>query len=470
MSSWAGSCPVASPLNSESMNPVGLNAYLKKNSSQIKDLGDVICCLPDQYKENVVIAFDSVAAQPGTIRSPRVIFFDNHTPENPMKAILSVNGGSPGQAQNNSLEVMFNRSQNSPQLELRDFEFKKGMVHMSGANPETCMNCHSGVENDPHGPRAIFEPFDQWTRFVDGVDPCSANELELYNEIRKATLDSVKKNSRFRCLKPEVFDQLPSRLTHLDGALTQFQSRRTAQMIRQTPDFQSYKYALVGLGYCQLIDRKYEDPETWIPEHVISQHQSQEFMLPVVQKSKDVWKTLKQEIEKSVADFKVTDSKQSLVIEQIRKGKEIELPIFRGSHCRASNENLVSQIRSEVPKSLERWHVDASLRGFRGQIDAVQLRYFFDGRGIDTSNWNRGAVPGDNDRPDLKLIAPHILDLETKSSGLAGLKEELRAIGKKQRPDEIQRNRQVCEKIHKLSLSAFDQRKAPLAEPTKTRK
>lgn len=447
------------------MNPVGLNAYLKKNSSQIKDLGDLICCLPDQYKENVVIAFDSIAAQPGTIRSPRVIFFDNHTPENPMKAILSVNGGLPGQAQNNSLEVMFNRPQNSAQLELRDFEFKQGSVHMSGANPETCMNCHSVVENDSHGPRAIFEPFDQWTRFVDGVDPCSPNEFEFYKEVRKTTLESVKQNSRFRCLKPEVFDQLPSRLTHLDGALTQFQSRRMAQMIRQTPDFQTYKYALVGLGFCQLIDKKYQDPETWIPEQVKSQHQSREFMLPVVRNSKDVWKTMKQEIDKSVAEFKVIDAKQSPVIEQIRKGKEVDLPIFRGSHCRPDD-----QLRSEIPKSLERWHVDASLRGFRGQMDAVHLRYFFDGRGIDTSNWNRGALPGDNDRPDLKLIAPHILDLEPKASALVGLKEELQAIGKKQRPDELQRNRQVCEKIHKLSLNAFDQKKASITEPTKTRK
>src|SRR4051812_31836958 len=80
------SCQAPQALTLEQMAPERLTAWLAANHSSVPDLGAFICCLPEAYRNNFLVGHLSIAGQPGSPESPRVIMdpgfdFSNEIPK-----------------------------------------------------------------------------------------------------------------------------------------------------------------------------------------------------------------------------------------------------------------------------------------------------------------------------------------------------------------------------------------------------
>jgi hypothetical protein len=496
LQSWAidKSCSAGAPITSNSMTAGGLNTYLQSNKAKIRDIGDLICCLPKEYQSNFVVGYDSIAGQPGSIQSPRILMFNQlRDPKkmdfisNELRAIVTANGGDPSLMQFNNLEAMFNPS-DKKEVELRDYELQNGNVHMSGPNPESCMNCHSSMAGEPGGPRANFEPFGNWTRFLDGIIPCSETEKNLMTEIQNKTYQKIVENPRFRCLDhSKIKDGQFDLLSQLDIPLRKISNRRTAQIVKSTPDYQSYKYAILGAGLCRNFqEESFNDPSTWLPPEVKKRHHSRELMSKDVRESTDIWKTLKDGTEKERAAFIVMEEKQKKMISDFQLGKIPQVDFYRGAFCGSKLtqtirlggvEQKVDAIdssilfaRKYIPDSLHRIFVDGLLKKMRnsGANDA-DIRYLFEGRGIDTSGWNRSATPGGNSKDGLQDLVEDLLALEPKLSPLKSIEPAIKNLEKIDNlKEKISLQTKLCKKLRDMSLNAFKNMSQDKTEKTKT--
>jgi hypothetical protein len=107
---------------------------------QLTTVARVIEHLPDEYKENFTLAYDSQSLQGSSYDNPRAILFGRTA-----QFVLSFNG-DPSQQHYNAIEAMQFR-EGAESFELYSIEFTDDGVEFSEPNPQVCASCHG---SPPH--------------------------------------------------------------------------------------------------------------------------------------------------------------------------------------------------------------------------------------------------------------------------------------------------------------------------------
>jgi hypothetical protein len=520
-------CPAGKALDDSAINPSSIRSYADANRDKIKDIGDLICCLPKSYRENYVIAHTSKAKQNSVFYSPRVLLFNklqksvlektagsSDEGRQPLQSVISINGGDANLEQTNSIEMMFNNPK-THEVEYFDYEHKDGKFHLSGKNPEVCMACHNGGRPvGPGGPRTIFDPPSAWPRFLKGISPCNEGEKALTAALEKASEKTFKENPRFRCLdpKPDGFDPFqgghfdgvndisknavrPSFLIdNLDQRLADLNDRRNAQIARSTPNYNSYKYAIIGALSCGAFGTM--KAQEWLPANVIATHNSDAELLPAVKNSTDLLMTFKTKMKEYAAEDRKLAAKQKKMATEVNAGGHpviefstrptvCDVPGAGEARTRLMNRgrptvssgrfSSVSLPQSlDGPPLLDRFVVDTALRGFRRSSSNAFLRYLFEGRGISIQDWSMDLFENYSRPPS--FLVKYLMDAESSNTDLGKLRSDMKAAGMIGDPDQsrprtgldgLKKREEICDRLKKLSMEAFSDQAQMIEQPSK---
>ena len=378
-------------MDEQRMTPVDFGLFIERNN--LKDPGEVTCCMPLSYRKNFVVAHSSISAQSSDIHGPRILMFNPINPDGlgaptkKLNAVISINGGGPNLTNGANVEMGYVNSE-SKELDFHDFDLSGAKVIASGRNPARCIQCHGtrGVIA-AGGAKPIFEPLDQWTRFVGGVHSCGA-EIDLRDEIMKSTLKTLTSNPRYRCLDPSDIlaaakknnDPVPffKELTDLDHALSVTNARRFARYLKTTPDYDRFKYAAIGTMACVLASEdedKFEnenrDLGDWIPPQVNQSLRNVSAINSDLLKAQplEAARVLLQRSEELRLKF---GRRQARATQDMVAGKDGDLDFYRGplSNCHGNGtvKMRMAAIKHSLvgPSTLDLYKIDSATRGFRG--------------------------------------------------------------------------------------------------------
>jgi hypothetical protein len=440
-------CPAGNPMEPSQMTPEGVKAWLAGRTDKIKTVGDYICCLPPKYLKGYFISHASIAGQNGSPESPRVILNDEvrqfSTEQNVM--LISVNGGAEYLSQKDSAEFMFYRK-SAKRLELYDASKEHGRFALSGKNPGLCMSCHGeGSELEPkHGPHPIFDPFGNWPRFVGGGLKCFAEEDKVQIHQQRMALEAIRDNPRFRCLDRTKLEediknlslaednferkvQSIGTLEGLDSFLFEVNNQRIVRVVRDTPDYDAYKYVIVAEQWCDIS----AEIEEWIPPAALSNHnrmssvkpeftrvESAEQIKELIASAKLKAKEYREEFKKNLSAT-MADRKSGL--------NPTSLPFVCDKPSDTEDDiEITPQFASDIKNPILRsYKIDSLFRRkpleIRGGTSGTQ-RFLFEARGIDMASW--GLEPTLGEYRIKNEIAEDLIRAESKSTPLGKLYAE----------------------------------------------
>lgn len=460
-------------LHENLMNPIGLKAYITQNRSQLKTVDDVICCLPLSYRKNFIFIHSSLSAQSSDVRRPRTLLFNPLNTKHVLQMnedlnmVLSFNGGGDDLTNSDNIEILYHNPI-SKEAEFYDLDLSRGKMHMSGANPAQCMQCHgSGGQWEGFGAKPIFENVDQWTNVVNGVHTCEAED-QLGPQIVRTTRLGIASNTRYRCLDSSALREylredrnLPSSINALDVALRKKNGRRMAKYLRSTPDYEKYKYASLGSLLC-FGDRERGTDETtenvnfegWLPESVIKTITDTNAIRKDVLQSKDLVKFVDNQIQSDATKMLALNEQQKSAALALKKGELSPIRFHRGflSVChdlndKGAKEKIKFRKTQVGPKTLDQYKADSLIRGFRGEKFNPFFRYLYEGRGLSLNEASMEPLsdqyPGS---PSLEALA--LMQAETPESEIGKMFSALKD-GKTTVP-------QLCDKLKELSMKAFE--------------
>lgn len=136
----------------------------------------VIARLPEEYKENYTLGYDSQSLQGSSHDNPRAILFGETA-----QFILTFNGDS-AQAYYDTIEAMQYRT-DSESFELYSMEFSGEGVRVSGPNPPICATCHG---SPAHPIWSSYEYGERETRHWPGFYGSSHDAPVLVPEEKQA--------------------------------------------------------------------------------------------------------------------------------------------------------------------------------------------------------------------------------------------------------------------------------------------
>jgi len=240
-----------------SNDPTAVFAWLR-NSGANKSVEDILCCMPEELRQNYKIVHSSISAQSSHYHSPRLIFGSIED-----GIMFSVSSGDPSLPQSESIEIMYDNPR-TQRLELHDIEFEddgSGRLHPSRPNPELCMQCHRG--SGPGGPRPIFnqEPWPRTASIFIRNDPNCPSRSAFLRQSQEAAFTSVRENPRFSCL-PEPITEIPvseaaersaSKSTNLvgfgiDDELNERNQERALIDMRYSENYSAVNYFVIGVS------------------------------------------------------------------------------------------------------------------------------------------------------------------------------------------------------------------------------
>ncbi len=509
-------CPTQ-PMAEGELNPIALRDFV--NNNKVQSISAFVCCLPPSFRKNYIIAPASHAAQSGNPCSPRILMFNElRKPEtkgggsydNPLNMVISINGGNvpgcPNVNQANSVEIMFDdktgsfNKEKKPQVAYFDFEFPekadptaKEFAHLSGANPpDKCMMCHGTQgEAGPGGPRPIFEPVDNWGALLNGSN-CVSDKMQ--ESLRKAVAGNMKTNSRYDCLDPDPKGTDPFKLKKgpmlvsatalmddLDVALADLDSRRIAEEIRGSPDYDKFKYVILASAACPELSSANAswsklDLGEWIPPNTLKTLDNKSFLKQLFRTAptSDLQNILITDRRKAYEAGENLKAQHDIDAAKLDAGdKKTELKTTTLPTCRDRSEVLEQSMgdpkRTEMkPDLLKRYVFDTESNGqsSRNPGNGV-LRFLFEGRGINTGQWTMTPTVDPRVRGPANL-AYWLLEND-RDPKLAQLKSDWKARGLLRRPsdkitpEQFETFRQdpnfvakSCESLRQISMKSFD--------------
>ena len=475
-------CPAGAGIPDGAMDAAGISLWIKDHSQQLKGPDDVVCCLPEEYRRNYVVAHNSIAGQSSDVHGPRVLMFNSlpHSTADggsPLKCVLSINGGESTLNNASNLEFMCN-DRSRAQVEFTDVDFSTGRPVVNGGNPPACMGCH-GTDGaaGPGGPHTIFDPEGAWIRFVRGGGACNDDEAALQLAIEGAAKAAMRENPRYRCLdlrpgngNPFDVRGLPgtSTIENFDLAVSELNERRLAQLTVTTPNYDRYKYAIAGHEFCFFTEAN--ALEGWLPDSVLAKHDSRASLLPVIADSTDLIGTVRASLVRQESENASLRAGVRAATVAVRAGRAPEFKIATNAMSCPFNSlsGAVDGLSKKLGQSptVNRFLADSLLRGFRGLEFNPILRFLLEGRGIDMSGWSMDPTPGDYRRAPDRLLG-HLLDLEPVGSELKKLQPEMLALnlGQKQYTvgamtndtfsERDSKRKKLCAKLKALSMKAF---------------
>lgn len=420
-----GDCPLDHKMSSKNLSsPEAFQQWFSKASDQLKIVSDFICCLPDEYLSSYVINFAGKAGQNGSAESPRIVL---HNQRKTDATIVTFNGGEAYLNQPLNVEMGFIRD--SKKFEVYDVEFYHRTAQLSEKNPPRCMRCHSDTNISEARP---FFHMALASSYVGGAPVCSNEEDEIQSKSQQLALESIVKNSRFRCLDkaaaqnalahpsdkhPKFTGVFPERLKKLRETLRTYQQKRFVRLLQETPNYDVYKFAIVGAQICPNFKMN-----EWLPADALAQHTNATFLRPEIAEKdpkdfSEVRNHLRQEFEvrrRTLAKILKSDF-------DLQRGTF--RPAFQSWLC--PNEPSFQKTEGLAP-SLEglfgKYELDSRLRVFPASETTVttNLRLLTEARGVDTLQWTLAFNPKEEFQP-FENVAEELVIAEPQKSDLRAL-------------------------------------------------
>jgi len=230
-------------LLTEPMTPEKVQSFI--SDSRIKSANDLICCLPENYRQNYVVMHSSFALQAGIPDNPRVLLFNF---ENDGGMIFTITGSQSSIHGSHHVEAFFH-NQDVSKNELYDIDFSKNQRLME-KNPKQCMGCHSpsAKELDIAGVKPIFQDF-PWPGSVGFSQHLDASKAKNYfQQVEAHARRALQTDPAYACLQPASLEKLGENANIYDSFIVQFNNARVAQLIEQSKDYQKIRPLLVGMA------------------------------------------------------------------------------------------------------------------------------------------------------------------------------------------------------------------------------
>jgi len=455
------SCPM---LQEEQLSAAAVNALIKNPACNIRSIPDVLSHLPESYRKKYVNFYRSRSLQgphETDYKNPRAVVVGENS-----NLMMTFNGDSK-QAGNLGLEMVeINTEGGKDDLDVfkyyevqfpyqdekaKDKSWQDVQSHMSysDANPKRCAACHGSPA------RPIYPGYPLWEgsfgsthgRMPNDQPPEEMKGLEEY--LKKVRSPEA---SRYKLL-PEAknSDQMTASLMNNDsinGRLGNANGVRVARMMLKTPDYDKYKYALIGAFL------RCEGFENFIPSAPRS--------------------SLLNNLEnKYQLKAKWPESKQNEFINQVYLSRNLFLISDMGLTRNADRES------TPFPQYLKKFKQDmgGSEEFKRLQIDTfatqdipradplgANLRMVMEGRGLNIDNWfldltqptyryHNGGAATEATLKELAKIDPSIDKSIAKYFNGSYLNSEA--------------EKEVCNKVQQLSLKALDGVEVPKLPKTK---
>jgi hypothetical protein len=418
--------------------------------SGIKSVEDVLCRLPKEFRKNFLLGFDSKSVQGSSYKNPRVIMYDRGTPP---KLVITFNG-DPEQEGYNRIEVMTpaKKNDNGDVIELTDIDFSKPQEKRIHSNPENCRGCHSSSDGSPLRP--LFNALPVWPGYygntaVPGLIPRSQID-EQEKEFEKFQ-EAAQKNSRYRYLEDlqgtialtaeeklglgydDSRDEhfvLPERNRAFTKQMALLNRPRLAKLIKSTPHYEEYKYAILGvMALC-------EPASEFLPPEVQSKHMNISRLDPVFsgpmneKKMKEVAEKfyesrLKLQPKKDFMwHLKRTISPSQLILAKFDLDTSLKQG-FYGANTGANSALRYLFEAREIPVDMKAWNIDPQQGEYRFNnnsamdFDFVELGPTFVKEDPDLAKF---VKPGELNDPFGAVVAKNCNALKKKSrEALAGL-------------------------------------------------
>lgn len=398
-------------------SPIAFLQWIKHNGNKTDSIEKMLCCMPEKYRGNYIVAHSSLSAQKSGYLQPRLIF------GNILKdgIMFSVSGGDPQYEQHQSVEVMVNNTRTN-KLEFFDVEFANQKRITRGPNPEKCMACHGGA--DPRnlgGPRPIFDP-KPWPRLVStevnflGAD-CPQRNI-FRNKAREVTFKAITENKRFRCLLPPNDSNEVNMGSDL--AIERFNERRVKNEILNLPKSRQLfpLLAAIDFGCFGYFDHKSQElknvfgVEEWIPAEESNKHAINNRYLDMRISDEKIISKIMESLNSQKSKLLAQEMLFESIVEKIKSGSLVQLPSESGFLNCSMNEThferdlkVFSNFISAFPFSARRYIYDTvtvnvqsgkefGTHTFEENIKMGLARWVFESRGIDAASWGMKVTRG----------------------------------------------------------------------------
>lgn len=196
------------------------------NASKTTTLEGALALLPEEVRQNTVLAYRSMSAQSATEERPRAIVFNRDA------SFVAAFTGDVYQARGDSIEILqFDPKSEKFEMFSLDFPLErdsKGRIQRPERNPPVCLGCHQP------DPRPIFDLAPEWPGFYGSQnDRLAPEERDGYLRY----LQTAHAHPRYKHLAP-----LPRFLNRAFLVrLFELQSRRAISMVRGAPHYRKYR-------------------------------------------------------------------------------------------------------------------------------------------------------------------------------------------------------------------------------------
>lgn len=405
------------PLLSDS--PSAVFAWLKNEGNRNKSIQDIICCMPQKFRNDYLIAHSSISAQSSHYMSPRVIFGNLET-DGIMFSIAT--GSDSNLPQSNSIEIV---TRQNGKLSFYDLEIKDSKKHLSGPNPETCVTCHGDVHDKSVEMRPIFDRF-PWPRMTGFQSDNCPNRSQFMAKVTEKSFEAVRKSPRLSCLVPPG-QPLPKTSANgftfgrhnsnaMDFSLQTENNRRIVRDLKRNPDLPKLEAFLVGLAKGCIVYQNFDSqakfldlPQSWFPSS--SDYQQLLNIDPGLKKlqTPDEFKNYTDvKIAAQEARVQHEESQFRKMSERLENSQIVQFDSAMGFiRCDTKTEDLkvarrkLSNLIKDIPVTAQKYIYDGVLKSlengseFGGSIELKDglARWAIETRGTDTRNWDLSVKP-----------------------------------------------------------------------------
>ena len=477
------SCEGKAEFPMDQLSAENVMGYLRTNP-KIDDPGKFVCCLPKSLRGSFVVVHNSDAGQSGNPHGPRVLLFPPRVgTAEPPSCVLSINGGGADLNNPNNVEMMC-ADKVTRQLNFFDFSFEGGPVKFH-KNSQECVNCHGAGGAIPvAGLHPNFEPFGDWSRILGGFKPCPGAEAKYVKAVTAVSKRSMRTNPRYRCLDQtsETAQQnfkilseessFASGVIELDFRLDILNNERIARVLRATPDYERYKYAIVGSMACMNLPMFSPGKSwtNWIPPDVLRNHNDKSSQLEIIANAEDLEGAY--QAGRQTQDNELQRRRKLLAgdARKLKTGLNPELHLGPRGRCdeKTKEPDPIEHFFRPVATGYtpyDRFVYDGLTRSLTPM--SARLRFLVEGRGISLADLDMDPLGGTYRRPtndfsiaeQLVAAEPALSPLKEALGHVLTSKTSVFNLGSVINDSAVRQA--FCARIQKASLKAFSMPKAP---------
>lgn len=151
-------------------------------SLQKKTIPATLEALPDIFKTNFTLVYNSPSMQGSTFQHPRAIMFNEDS-----SLVVTFNGDPEHRGYQHLEAVQFIKEE--ARWEFFDISFEDDTPRLSDPNPSTCLACHQYPARSKADPRPNWEPYNVWPNLYGSLggtlDPKTIDDPDTYYSVPK---------------------------------------------------------------------------------------------------------------------------------------------------------------------------------------------------------------------------------------------------------------------------------------------